>query len=70
MFDNKHIRRGYRIGFNTNLKIFKSLFVIHNESVNIWTHLCGMVLFFALVAYTLMHLAPPGIYNKTNGDFA
>lgn len=70
MCDNKYIKRGYRIGFNTNFKIFKSLFVVHNESVNVWSHICGVFLFLALVAYTLLNLAPPGIYNTKPENFA
>lgn len=38
MKDNLHITHGYRINFNTPKKIFRSLFMIHNESVNIWSH--------------------------------
>jgi adiponectin receptor len=38
MKDNLHITHGYRINFNTPKKILKSLFMLHNESVNIWSH--------------------------------
>lgn len=38
MKDNDKITHGYRINFNTPGKIFRSLFMVHNESVNIWSH--------------------------------
>lgn len=38
---NPFLQTGYRINFNTPKKVVKSLFMLHNESVNIWTHLCG-----------------------------
>lgn len=50
MVYNKHITRGYRINFNSYRKIFKSLFMIHNETINVWTHLLGLMLFTFLIA--------------------
>ena len=41
MQENQHIRQGYRIGYDSPQKVIKSLFMIHNETVNIWTHLIG-----------------------------
>jgi len=38
---NPFLHTGYRINFNTPGKVVRSLFMLHNESVNIWTHLCG-----------------------------
>ena len=36
--DNEFIVTGYRIGYTTICKVLKSLFMCHNETVNIWTH--------------------------------
>lgn len=47
--DNKHIHQGYRIGFETSKGTLKSLFMIHNETVNIWSHLIGFVIMFFLI---------------------
>ncbi|CAM6103402.1 unnamed protein product [Calypogeia fissa] len=33
-----------------------SLFSIHNETLNIWTHLAGFLIFLGLTAYTVLHL--------------
>jgi len=41
--DNEFIHSGYRINFHTPKKVLKSLFMVHNESVNIWSHLGGAI---------------------------
>ena len=61
--DNEFILSGYRVGFYTTRKIFKSLFMIHNESVNIWSHICGVLMFIALIGYTIIYMAPPGFHG-------
>jgi adiponectin receptor len=50
--DNEFIINGYLINCNTYSKIFKSLFICHNETVNIWTHLLGALFFMFLIWYT------------------
>jgi len=42
----------------------KSLFMLHNESVNVWSHLFGVSLFIFLIFYTVVYLAPPGSFNS------
>lgn len=44
MKDNDGITHGYRINFNSTKKILKSLFMFHNESVNIWSHCIPAIL--------------------------
>jgi len=51
--DNEFIHTGYRLNFGSTKRILKSLFMIHNESVNVWSHLFGAILFLVLVIYTL-----------------
>lgn len=46
--DNAFIISGYRPTSNSYLGSFSSLFYLHNESINIWTHLLGSVLFTTL----------------------
>jgi len=53
LIDNEFILHGYRINFNTKMKIFKSLFMLHNETVNVWSHLLGVFAFFAYFLYTV-----------------
>ena len=41
--DNVYIQRGYRPASNSYRKSATSIFHIHNETVNIWTHLVGSI---------------------------
>lgn len=54
--DNEYIQHGYRINFHSKRKLCKSLFMLHNESVNIWSHLLGVTAFIGLLIYTLIAL--------------
>ena len=49
---NVDIKTGYRLNCNTLYKATKSLFILHNESVNIWSHLLGAIFFIFLIWYT------------------
>ena len=55
---NNYIHSGYRIGFNSTCKILRSLFMLHNESVNVWSHLFGVFLFLWFIIYTAIKLGP------------
>jgi hypothetical protein len=46
---NKFILDGYRIDYNT-VDSLKSLFHLHNETMNIWTHILGFLLFLPFIA--------------------
>ncbi|KGG52185.1 adiponectin receptor 1b [Mitosporidium daphniae] len=50
--DNLYILSGYRAHYNFS-QCFKSIFAIHNETGNIWTHLIGALVFlvFLIVGY-------------------
>ena len=52
MQDNEYIKGGYLLNCTTFKKTLKSLFMWHNETINIWTHLLGAIFFFALIFYT------------------
>ena len=54
--DNEFIHNGYLINTNTYSKIFKSLFICHNETVNIWSHLLGALFFIFLIWYTSVNI--------------
>jgi adiponectin receptor len=56
MVDNEFIQRGYRIGFNSVGKVLKSLFKLHNESVNVWSHMLGVLTFLVLIVFTFTML--------------
>jgi len=53
---NPYIRTGYR-STNTYITCLKSLLYLHNETLNIWTHLLGFIAFGTLLAWDFY--APP-----------
>ena len=57
--DNEFIHGGYRLHFNSFSKIMKSLFMFHNESFNVWSHLLGVCIFLAFLGYTIIWLGMP-----------
>lgn len=46
--DNNYLLTGYRPPLNSFRACFESIFYIHTETVNIWTHLIGCVMFILL----------------------
>ena len=50
--DNQYVKEGYRINFDKTWYIVKSLFMIHNETANVWTHLLGAMIFVGLFIST------------------
>lgn len=49
--DNDYLRKGHRPPLPSFLECFKSIFRIHTETGNIWTHLLGQVAFIGLAIY-------------------
>ena len=49
----KFINSGYRMNFKGPLDYIKSLFWIHNEFVNTWTHLIGSLLALFIGIYII-----------------
>ena len=60
--DNEYIRSGYRINFHNIRSIFCSLFMLHNETVNVWSHLIGVFIFFVLIFIVTFYLGPALIF--------
>ena len=58
--DNEYIREGYRVGWRP-IELLLSVFQLHNETVNIWTHMLPLVYFGAtfLVAHEQEQAPPP-----------
>ena len=49
--DNEYILTGYRCGYQGvfgNNGVLKTLFIWHNETVNVWSHLIGVIIFVIL----------------------
>ncbi len=53
--DNEFIKHGYRVNYRSFKRLALSLFEIHNESANVWTHLIGMII-FAFIFISKTHL--------------
>lgn len=51
--DNEFLHHGHRPQLNSFLACFKSIFRIHTETGNIWTHLLGFIAFIAVASYFL-----------------
>lgn len=55
---NRHVLTGYRVSYSWKL-CARSLFHQHNETLNIWTHLLGALIFIALFHPTIRYLHEP-----------
>ena len=60
---NPYILSGYRLCLSPN-RCLKSIFVWTNETLNIWTHLLGFLIFAVLLVYYNMYRIP-----EMGGDF-
>ncbi|EDV20079.1 uncharacterized protein TRIADDRAFT_61447 [Trichoplax adhaerens] len=54
---NPYIIDGYRVHLSYQ-SCLKSLFVLSNETINIWTHLLGFIIFAYLLVYDNMYIVP------------
>ncbi|KAK5107856.1 hypothetical protein LTR62_000616 [Meristemomyces frigidus] len=65
--DNHYIHSGYRPASNSYGKSFASITYLHNESVNIWTHLLG-ALMAVIVAGVISTVVKPRYTTATTED--
>ena len=65
--DNEYLRTGYRIFFHTYDVCAKSLFMMHNETVNVWSHLIGSLIFIGMIFYVLVFLSPTSLHGDSVG---
>jgi len=61
---NPYILTGYRVNFNSFRRLFRSLFMLHNETINIWTHLIGGLIFIFLIIHTFEIYEPSDFYYQ------
>merc|ERR1719266_2736818 len=54
--DNEHLLYGHRPELASSAECFKSIFRIHTETGNIWTHMIG---FFAFLVVTIVFYVKP-----------
>lgn len=65
--DNAFIHSGYRQIRASYIHALRSLFYLHNESVNIWTHLLGAIVAVSTSAY-VYHVVRPRYESATSSD--
>ncbi len=65
MVGNEDILTGYRVGFTDNWLCFKSLFMYHNESGNVWSHMLGALLFVWFGIHLFLFLDQPKVEMGT-----
>jgi predicted membrane channel-forming protein YqfA (hemolysin III family) len=58
MQDNEFIKQGYRIDHNSCWQASKSLCTCHNETVNVWTHLAGALVFLGFFIGLAISIIP------------
>jgi len=56
--DNEYIVTGYRINHSSFCVALKSLFTCHNESVNVWSHLIGSLVFIGFFIGFCFYVIP------------
>lgn len=58
MRDNPFILNSYRAGYSFRMCL-RSLFAIHNETMNVWTHLVGVLFFSVWAVLMFWHVLSP-----------
>ena len=56
MKDNEYLKHGHRPPLNSFRKCFGSIFRLHTETMNIWTHLVGSLSFLLLAVLWFIDL--------------
>ena len=55
MKDNDYIQTGYRPMMQSHWLAFSSVFRLHNETMNIWTHFVGILIYFLIFLKTTVY---------------
>lgn len=55
--DNEYILTGYRMHYKGFTNVFKTIFMCHNETFNIWSHGLGMLVFL-VIAIVILSIYP------------
>lgn len=55
MKDNDYIRTGYRPEIKSYMLAFSSVFRMHNETINIWSHICGSLIYLFIFLKLLIY---------------
>ncbi|KAL2211219.1 hemolysin-III channel protein-like protein Izh2 [Sarocladium strictum] len=66
--ENEYILTGYRAPSNSWVKSVRSILGIHNETINIWSHIVGCILFLTIPIYVFTTEIPPRYKVATTED--
>ncbi|KAK0391629.1 hypothetical protein NLU13_1128 [Sarocladium strictum] len=66
--ENEYIHTGYRAPSKSLVRSVKSILAIHNETINIWSHVLGCLLFLAIPIYVFTTEIPPRYKVATTED--
>jgi len=69
--DNEFIVTGHRRATNSYLRSLQSVFRIHNETVNIWSHIVGATVFLCAAVFLYLERKSKGYLDghySTNAD--
>jgi adiponectin receptor len=55
MVDNHDLLTGYRLNFKTPKRLLRTMFMKHNELLNIWTHLIGSLIFIGFLIFIICY---------------
>ena len=71
MRDNGYIKTGYLVNCDSITKAVKSVFILHNESVNVWSHMLGAFFVVVLIIYTAICIGSykTSIINRFNESY-
>lgn len=59
---NQYITRGYRVGFRGWKSMARTLCMCHNETVNVWSHGIGALIFITILVYMASYY--PDMYQS------
>ena len=51
IIDNRYLWHGYRKNFSSFSTLMRSMFQKHNETMNVWTHMIGAIIFMVALTY-------------------
>ncbi len=66
---NPFVYSGYRTPTNDNMKTVKTILYLHNESVNIWSHLGGFIIFVGLIIYWTIYKSRQSSWMKNIANY-
>ena len=67
--DNEYIKEGYLINCNSFDKVFRSILVCSNETINIWSHLFGCIISILLIIFIACFLKTGKIKELSQTEY-